>query len=84
MDQTRNAEDQSTRDFQTVLQHFAPLNNDLQPSAHYPQKRPLLAHYTSIESLERVLVTNELWFSNPLFMNDVEEVRFGITLKRPV
>jgi len=39
---------------------------------------PLLAHYTSFEALESIVRTNELWFSNPLFMNDSEELRFGI------
>lgn len=39
--------------------------------------KPLLAHYTSVQNLERILVSNEFWFSNPLFMNDWEEIRFG-------
>jgi hypothetical protein len=38
----------------------------------------LLAHYTSVEVLEQILEHNELWFSNPLFMNDLEEMRFGL------
>jgi hypothetical protein len=42
------------------------------------QKVPFLAHYTSITALEGILRSNEIWFSNPLFMNDLEEVRFGI------
>ena len=37
----------------------------------------MLAHYTSIEAMENILKSNELWFSNPLFMNDIEEVIFG-------
>lgn len=41
-------------------------------------KRPLMAHYTSIKSLENIMKTGELWFSNPLVMNDLEEVRFGV------
>ena len=42
------------------------------------EKRPsLLAHYTSLEVLEKIM-TNEIWFSNPLFMNDLQEVRFGM------
>lgn len=40
--------------------------------------KPLLAHYTSVNVLESILSNNEIWFSNPLNMNDVEEVRFGI------
>lgn len=39
---------------------------------------PLLAHYTSVQVLESILKNNEAWFSNPLFMNDFEELRFGL------
>jgi hypothetical protein len=38
-----------------------------------------LAHYTSINTLEAILKNKECWFSNPLYMNDLEEVRFGIS-----
>jgi hypothetical protein len=41
---------------------------------------PLLAHYTSIQTLERIAQTGEIWFSNPLYMNDVDELRYGIGL----
>lgn len=41
-------------------------------------QRPRLAHYTSIQTLEKIMMHDELWFSNPLFMNDMEEVRFGV------
>jgi hypothetical protein len=46
----------------------------------FPTKRPLVAHYTSVETLEKILTTDELWLSNPLFMNDFEELRFGMNL----
>jgi len=39
----------------------------------------MLAHYTSIETLQSMLKSNELWFSNPLRMNDLEELEFGLT-----
>jgi hypothetical protein len=39
---------------------------------------PLLAHYTSIELMEKSLQHNRMWFSNPLFMNDLQEMRFGL------
>src|ERR1700692_1346812 len=39
---------------------------------------PLLAHYTSIRVIESILSTDEIWFSNPLFMNDLQEMRFGL------
>ncbi len=56
---------------------LAPLWDDLKGG--FPDKRPLLAHYTSITVLEKILRTDEVWFSNPLVMNDLQEVRFGIT-----
>jgi hypothetical protein len=63
---------------QEVLKLFEPLWADLKGDDSYPAKRPLLAHYTSMVVLEAILRDNEVWFSNPLFMNDLEEVRFGI------
>jgi hypothetical protein len=39
---------------------------------------PTLAHYTSIATLESILKSKEFWFSNPLYMNDLEELRFGL------
>ena len=39
---------------------------------------PLLAHYTSIPVLEKILRDKEIWLSNPLFMNDLHEMRFGL------
>jgi hypothetical protein len=50
------------------------------PQKRFPAHRPLVAHYTSVETLENILTGNELWFSNPLFMNDHEELRFGMRL----
>lgn len=45
-----------------------------------PGRLPLLAHYTSIGTLERISQTGEIWFSNPLYMNDVDELRYGMNL----
>jgi hypothetical protein len=42
------------------------------------KRPPLLARYTTLETLEKIITTNEIWFSNPLFMNDLQEMRFGI------
>ena len=50
--------------------------NPLFPTPTTPQ--PLLAHYTSIKVMDAILQHNQMWFSNPLFMNDLQEVRFGI------
>lgn len=40
--------------------------------------QPLLAHYTSIQVMESILKNSEVWFSNPLFMNDMQEMKFGL------
>lgn len=58
---------------------FLPTWEDLKTESEYPERRPLLAHYTSIPTLERMMSNDEVWFSNPLYMNDMEELRFGIT-----
>lgn len=52
---------------------------DMQPQPG-PGEAPLLAHYTSIQTLERIAQTGEIWFSNPLYMNDVDELRYGMNL----
>jgi hypothetical protein len=39
-----------------------------------------LAHYTSITTLESILKFNQIWLSNPLFMNDHEELHFGLRI----
>lgn len=65
-------------DNRTILEFFRPLYDDLRPEEMFPIKRPLLSHYTTIQVFEQILKNNEIWFSNPLFMNDFEEVRFGI------
>lgn len=51
---------------------------DLRLGNSFPEVRPLLAHYTSITAIEQIMGNNEIWFSNPLFMNDLEELRFGM------
>jgi hypothetical protein len=53
--------------------------SDMQPEPR-PGSLPLLAHYTSITTLERIAQTGEIWFSNPLYMNDVDELRYGMSL----
>lgn len=57
---------------------FEPLYDDIKEEDEFYKRQPFLAHYTSLEVLEKILKSNEIWFSNPLFMNDLEEVRFGI------
>ncbi len=62
-----------------VYEYFNPLWSDV--TEHLAEaERPLLAHYSTISTLEKILVNDEIWFSNPLLMNDVEELQYGITL----
>lgn len=61
-----------------IYAFFYPLWTDIIDSESFEAKKPFLAHYTSISTLECILKNNEVWFSNPLFMNDLEELRFGI------
>lgn len=66
-------------DDDAVRQLFnAALYSDIEEEDEFYNRRPFLAHYTSLEALEKILATDEIWFSNPLFMNDLEEARFGI------
>jgi len=65
---------------QEIRELFEPLWADAQGPDSFPSKRPLLAHYTSVAVLEAILRNKEVWLSNPLFMNDLEEVRFGMTV----
>jgi len=52
---------------------------DVHSASSFATSQPLLAHYTSIEAFESILASNEIWFSNPLYMNDWEELRFGMS-----
>lgn len=67
-----------TRDIQTIWPFFDELYEDIDTSAAFPNNRPLLAHYSTVVVLEQMAINNEIWFSNPLLMNDHEELRFGI------
>jgi hypothetical protein len=61
--------------FELVNAH---LWKDLHDELTFPDKRPLLAHYTSMQTFEKIITAEEIWFSNPLFMNDLEELKFGM------
>lgn len=43
---------------------------------------PHIAHYTSMESAEKILSGGELWLSNPRNMNDWDELWLGVELLR--
>lgn len=58
-----------------LVAQFNPLYERFQ---HQVPTDTLLAHYTSIQVMESILRNNEVWFSNPLFMNDMQEMRSGL------
>ena len=51
---------------------------DVEETADAPQHRPLLAHYTSAANFELIVRNEELWLSHPFYMNDHEELRWGV------
>jgi hypothetical protein len=57
---------------------FSSLYPTLEEQAGLLSAVSLLAHYTSLDAVEKIVQSGEVWLSNPLFMNDLEEVRFGI------
>ena len=61
-----------------VIDLFVPLEAELTNIATIPNLPAYLAHYTSLEVLEKIMNHDELWFSHPFFMNDLQEMRFGI------
>lgn len=65
-------------EFLQAFAKFAPLWEDIPSVDNYPEVRPLLAHYTSISVLESIVKGRQIWMSNPLFMNDHEELAYGI------
>lgn len=71
----------SMRTFAEVWGLMSALYNDLLEGGDYSnffRDPPLLAHYTTAFVLEQMAKSNQIWFGNPLLMNDIEEVRFGI------
>jgi hypothetical protein len=62
-----------------VIRQYDGLYSDLETKTS-PTEPLLLAHYTSVEVAEKILRDEEVWLSNPLYMNDLEEMRAGIGL----
>ena len=65
-------------EIQRIWDLFTPLYPSPDKEQDALREARFLAHYTSIDVLEKIAATDEIWFSNPLFMNDLEEVKFGI------
>src|SRR4051812_28569299 len=63
---------------QDIMNRFNPLFSVMDHAQTSSDYRPLMAHYTSIKVMESIFQSNEVWFSNPLFMNDLQELRYGM------
>lgn len=68
---------------QAVAQIYSGLDSDFNGLIE-KSPRPLLAHYTSMDVLEKIVSSDELWLSNPLFMNDLQEVRGGLSMSTDI
>jgi Protein of unknown function (DUF2971) len=64
--------------YEEISALLSPLYADAIAKPPFWERKPLLAHYTSISTLASIVQNKEVWFSNPLLMNDHEELRFGI------
>jgi len=76
----REEGDISMMDEQKYLRIWQELTDDLMLTSDLTKRRPLLAHYTSMQVVESLLAEGQIWMSNPLNMNDVQEVGYGIHL----
>lgn len=65
-------------DYLSIEQALMTLWDDVDTNAEFYVQRPHLAHYTSITTAESIFKHKQLWFSNPLFMNDHQEMMWGI------
>jgi len=61
-------------------QLYVPLHKDFDSSHRLKNDPPLLAHYTSVQVAEQIIKKEEIWFSHPFYMNDLEELRYGMLL----
>jgi hypothetical protein len=66
------------QDVGAIWQQFVPLNTRV--GLITARRHGLLAHYTSVSTIEQIFRTNQIWLSNPLYMNDLHEMREGIRL----
>lgn len=68
---------------QSILQKYGPLYSAIETRDN-PNTPLLLAHYTTVPVVQKILSEEQLWFSNPLYMNDLSEMRSGILLASQV
>lgn len=60
-----------------IMETLNKIYDDIDKNDHFPSQRPTLAHYTTLQVGESILKDKQFWLSNPLYMNDYEELAFG-------
>jgi hypothetical protein len=63
---------------QAIVAKYDPLHQPFDCSDRLRNDPPLLAHYTSVQVAEQIIKNEEIWLSHPFYMNDLEELRFGM------
>jgi hypothetical protein len=66
------------KEAQDVVARYNPLHQPFDCTDRLRNDPPLLAHYTSVQVAEQVIKNQEIWLSHPFYMNDLEELRFGM------
>jgi hypothetical protein len=71
--------DPTKEELDAIIQRYDGLYSAIETRTS-PEKPLLLAHYTSVQVAEQILKNEEIWFANPLYMNDLNEMRAGIMM----
>ena len=66
------------KDANAILAKYNTLHDIFDCTERLRNDPPLLAHYTSIEVIEKIIKNEEIWLSLPFYMNDLSELRFGM------
>jgi hypothetical protein len=61
-----------------IIANYSALQKPFDCTERLRTNPPLLAHYTSIHVAEQIIKNEEIWLSHPFYMNDLEELRFGM------
>jgi len=61
-----------------ILAAYDPLKKPFDCTERLRTNPPLLAHYTSLHVAEQIIKNEQIWLSHPFYMNDLDELRFGM------
>jgi hypothetical protein len=68
----------TNNEIRAILATYDPLQKPFDCTERLRTNPPLLAHYTSLHVAEQIIKNEEIWLSHPFYMNDLEELRFGM------